>query len=117
MPYNEHEHVKKGNCKCGLCKVFRMCPSGPSFTTPVSHIVISTSNLKRKYLGALLEERSDKLTRDTCVHGQGRLNMSKLADQEIVEWHDSDDDDYFSDDESLFSKEEDLLHNDDNDIE
>ena len=43
--------------------------------------------------------------------------MSELTDQEIVEWHDSDDDDYFSDDENLFSIDKDLFQEDDNDVE
>ena len=90
--------MKKGNCKCDLYKVCRMCPSGLSCTTPGRHIFRSTSNLKQKYRGTLVEKRSDKITRVTCVRGQGRLDMSELTDQEIVKWHDSDDDDYFSDD-------------------
>ena len=45
------------------------------------------------------------------------LICPKLTYQEIVEWHDSDDDDYFSDDESLFSEDKDLLHDDNNDVE
>ena len=94
-----------------------MLPPVTSFTTPVSHIVRSTSNLKRKDRRALVEERSDKLTQVTCVRGQGRLHMSELTNQEIVEWHDSNDDDYFSDDGSLFSKDENLLHNNNNDLE
>ena len=34
-----------------------------------------------------------------------------------MEWHDSDDDDYFSDDENLFSIDKDLFQEDDNDVE
>ena len=51
-----------------------MCPPGPSCTTPGSHIVRSTSNLKQNYRGALVEERIDKITRVTCFRGQGRLD-------------------------------------------
>ena len=94
-----------------------MCPPGPSCRTPGSHIVRSTSNMKQKYRGALVEERSNKLTRVTCVRGQGIIDMSELTDQEIMEWHDSDNDDYFSDDESLFIEDKDLLHDDNNDVE
>ena len=117
MPYNEQNNMKKVNCKGDLCKVFPMRPPGPSCTTPGRHIVRSTSNLKQKYRGMLVEELSDNLTPVTCVRGQGRLDMSELTDKEIVEWHGSDNDDYFSDDESLFSEDKDLLHNDDNDVE
>ena len=58
-----------------------MCPPGPSCTTSGSHIVRSSSNLKREDCGALVEERSDNLTRVTCVRGQGRLDIYKLTDQ------------------------------------
>ena len=117
MTCNEHKNIKKENCKWDLCHFFRMCLPGPSCTTPGSHIVRLTSNMKRKDRGALVEQRSVKLTCIKCVSGQGRLNMSEVNDQEIVEWYDSDDDYYFSDDESLFSEDDYLLHDDDNDIE